>query len=269
MKLLFTDLDGTLLNDDKTISAENLAAIRRAAEKGHLTVINTGRSFSSAEPFIRQLASVLPDCYASTYNGGLIYDYTRQKTIYKRTIPIPYVKYIFQQAEKFHLHCQTYEKDYVLALRNRFELEQYHDHTKLDVHVDPHFLEHFTNEPVKVLTSCLDNRELHEAYRRSMEEWAKGKVSLFFSSDYYLEHVPEGVSKGNAIQVLCDHLHVPLSETVAAGDAENDIAMLAAAGTGVCMINGTRQTKASADYITLHDNNHGGIAEIIEKFIEF
>lgn len=199
MKILFTDLDGTLLNDDKTISAENLSAIQRAAEKGHLTVINTGRSLSSAVLFIQKLSTVLPNCYAVTYNGGLIYDFTHQKILYKKTIPIPYVKYIFRQAEKFNLHCHTYEKDYVLALRNSPELLQYQGHTNMDVHIEPDFLNRLEEEPIKVLTSSLDNLELHDTYRHSMEEWAKGKVSLFFSSDYYLEHVPEGVSKGNAI----------------------------------------------------------------------
>lgn len=268
MKILFTDLDGTLLNDDKTISEENLAAIRRASQKGHLVVVNTGRSLSSAEPFLRTLAPVLTDCYVITYNGGMIYDYTRQKIIYKKTLPLPYVRYIFQQAEKFNIHCQTYEKNYVVAPRDCPELRQYQEHTSLDVHVDPNLPEHLYEEPMKVLTSCLDNHKLHDAYRSSMESWAKGKISLFYSSEYYLEHVPEGVSKGSAIHALCDYLQVPVSDTFAAGDAENDISMLEEAGVGICMANGSVQTKNCAGYITHHDNNHGGIAEIIEKFIE-
>lgn len=268
MKILFTDLDGTLLNDDKTISSENLLAIERAAKAGHAVIITTGRSLSSAMPYIEALAAVQKNCYAITYNGGLIYDYTNHKPIFKKTIPLTDVKYIFQQAEKFHIHCQTYEKDYVLALRNSPELEEYKEHSGMPVQIDPALTEHLLEEPAKVLTSCLDNRELHDAYRRYMEPWAKGRLSLFFSNDRYLEHVPEGISKGNAIHFLCSYLGVPISQILAAGDAENDIAMIKEAGTGVCMANGTKEVQSLAHYVTLRDNNHGGIAEIIEKFIE-
>lgn len=137
MKLLFTDLDGTLLNDDGSISQENLSAIRRAAEKGNLTVITTGRSLSSALPYIRQLKEIQKPCYAITYNGGLIYDCTREEILYKRTIPLPYVKYIFAQAEKFDIHCQTYENGTVLAPRDRTELREYQEHSCMPVKIDP------------------------------------------------------------------------------------------------------------------------------------
>ena len=89
MKLLFTDLDGTLLNREKKISSENLKAIERASRQGNITIISTGRSLSSARPYIEELASVQEHCYAVTYNGGLIYDCISRKVIYKKTIPLP------------------------------------------------------------------------------------------------------------------------------------------------------------------------------------
>lgn len=268
MKLLFTDLDGTLLNDDKTISKENLAAIERAAKKGNPTIITTGRSLSSASVFIDRISAVSPVCYAVLYNGGLIYDVHNRTAIYKKTIPLPYVRYIFEQAEKFRITCQTYENDYVITPRSTPEITQYKEHSKMNVHIDPDLLKHLQTEPFKVLTLDLFDRKNHEAYRKSLKEWAAGKISLFFSNEYYLEHVPFGVSKGNAIRILSEFLRVPLSDTLAAGDAENDITMLKAAGTGICMKNGNEQIKHFADYITIRDNNHGGIAEIIEKFME-
>ena len=125
-----------------------------------------------------------------------------------------------------------------------------------------------TKEPFKILTSCLHDRNLHQAYRQSLENWAKDKISLFFSSEYYLEHVPLGVSKGSAVQRLCSLLNVPIEQTYAVGDAENDITMLKAVHIGIAMANGEEQVKNSADYITKSDNEHGGISEIIKNFIE-
>ena len=60
---------------------------------------------------------------------------------------------------------------------------------------------------------------------------------------------------------------MPMECTVAVGDEENDISMIRAAHVGVAMKNGTTEAKAAADYITECDNNHDGIAEVIEKFI--
>ena len=65
-----------------------------------------------------------------------------------------------------------------------------------------------------------------DLYRQEMADWAEGKVSIFYSSQFYLEHVAYGISKGAAIQILCDHLNIPLSNTIAAGDEENDIDMI-------------------------------------------
>lgn len=267
MKILFTDLDGTLLNDEKQIPEENKKAIHETLKKGNAVVICTGRSLSSARNIIEALSLTEKGCYAILYNGGLIYDCCSGEILYKKTIPLPYVKYIFSQAERFGIHCQTYEGDYVLTKKDSPELRQYKWSSRMDVKIDPELTEHLKEEPVKILTSCLDNRKLHEAYRASMEEWARGKLSIFFSSEYYLEHVMEGISKGSAIRILCEMLHVPISDTIGAGDAENDLSMLDTTGISVCMANGTPEAKKHADYITVLDNNHGGVAEIIKKFL--
>lgn len=267
MKILFVDMDGTLLNNEKQIPPVNLQAVKSALRSGHSIVICTGRSFSSARDFIEKLGLTEKGCYAIVYNGGLIYDCCTGDILYKKSLPLSYVRYIFQEADSYGIHCQTYDGDYVVTTRESPELEQYKWSSQMEVKVDPLLPEHLREEPCKVLTSCLFDREHHEAYRKHMEEWAKGKISLFFSSEYYLEHVPEGVSKGAAIRWLCEYLHVPVSDTLAAGDAENDISMLDAVGFPVCMKNGTAQAKEHAAYITEKDNNQGGVAEIIEKYM--
>lgn len=79
--------------------------------------------------------------------------------------------------------------------------------------------------------------------------------------------LPEHVSKGHAVKKLCELLQIPLANTVAAGDQENDISMIEAAAVGAAMKNATDAVKASADYITENDCNHSGVAEILRKFI--
>ena len=99
-----------------------------------------------------------------------------------------------------------------------------------------------------------------------LEEYPQ-QLDAFCSCQAYLEIIPRGLSKGNALVQLAQRLGIPIENTVAAGDAANDLSMLRAAGAGVAMCNGTDEAKAAADAVTCRDNNHDGIAEIIEKYL--
>ena len=75
-----------------------------------------------------------------------------------------------------------------------------------------------------------------------------------------------GANKGYGVEFLCDFLGVPIENAVAIGDEENDISMIRNAGVGVAMKNAVQSVKDAADYVTEHDNNEDGVAEVIEKF---
>ena len=82
-----------------------------------------------------------------------------------------------------------------------------------------------------------------------------------------MECCMKDASKGKAVEFLCDYLGIPIAESVACGDAANDISMIKAAGIGVAMQNATDDAKLSADYITSNTNNCDGIKEVLEKFL--
>lgn len=266
-KVFFTDLDDTLLNSEKQISPENAAAIEAALAQGHQIVICTGRPLLGAIPQIEELGLNKEGCYAITYNGGLIYDSYNRKTIFKKSISLDYTKYIFQKAKEFDLYCQTYDDTYLIAPQDSPYLQYYVNSTHMTARIDPDCPDNLTEEPVKILIIDDPDCRKANAYRKAMSEWAKGKVEIFYSSPIYLEHVAVGISKGEALRWLCDYLDIPLENTVAAGDAENDAPMLAAAHIGAAMANAVPVTKAAADYITENDCNHSGVAEILRKFV--
>ena len=90
---------------------------------------------------------------------------------------------------------------------------------------------------------------------------------MIYSSETYLELVKKGVSKGNALAATAQEANVPLAETIAIGDSDNDLSMILQAGLGVAMKNGEAHVKAAADYITERSCEENGVAEVIEKFI--
>lgn len=266
-KILFTDLDDTLLNSQKQITQKNSLAIEAALARGHRIVINSGRPLMGITAQIEALGLNREGCYAVAYNGGLIYDCYQKKIVFQRTLSIPDVQYIFAQAERYGLYCQTYDSTQLLTPKAAPVMYDYVNRIKIPYKVDALCPSNLTEEPVKVLVIGDESRKQSDLYRASMENWAAGRISIFYSNQTYLEHVAEGVSKGDAMQQLCRLLSIPMENTIAAGDAENDLPMIRAAHTGVAVSNAAQQVKAAADYITEHDCNHDAIAEIIDKFM--
>ena len=266
-KILFTDLDDTLLNSRKQVTPENRRAIQQALQRGHRIVICTGRPLMGTTALIQELELNQPGSYAATYNGGVIYDCFKKQIIYQKTIPIPYVKYIFQKSQQYNLFCQTYSDTHLLAPCPSPDLDEYLAKSSMPYKIMPSLLDSLDAEPAKVLViGPSDQRQLNR-YLGDIREWAEDKISLFYSSPIYLEHVPLGISKGSAIRWLCRYLQIPLENTVAAGDQQNDIPMLQTAHVGAAMANATKECKDAADFITEKDCDHSGFAEIIEKFL--
>ena len=266
-KILFTDLDDTLLTRDRKLTEKNYDAITRALKAGHLFAACTGRPLPATLPLLRRLGLDGPGCYAVTYNGGLIYDAAQKKVLFKKSVSLDHVRHIFEEADRFGLYCQTYSEEALLCRGYTEETAFYCDRLGMDWVSVPSLPEGLEQEPVKVLVISLHDRSRLEQYRKSLEPWAEGRISLYYSNPFYLEHVAYGISKGDAVRYLCGCVGIPVSQSVAAGDAENDISMLRAAGTGAAMSNADDPVKQAADYVTEADCDHSGLSEIIEKFI--
>ncbi len=268
-KMIFLDLDGTLLDDQKNVPEYNMSAIKEALKQGHKVIICTGRPLCSAKKQFPVLGMEGEGCYAITYNGGLIYDIYNKKTLFKQTLPLEYVRYIFSKAKEHNIYMQTYSDDAVLCHKDTKEGQDYSNRLKIDRAIVPDVFEILGDEePCKTLAIADGyNHKLLEEFRAVFADWSQGKVDIFFSCNEYLEFVPVGISKGAGIRFLADYLKIPIEDTIAVGDAENDIPMIEAAGLGVAMKNASDDIKKYADYITEFDNNEGGVGEVIRKFM--
>lgn len=269
-KMIFLDLDGTLLDDEKNLPEVNREAIDKALALGHKVLICTGRPLSSAIKQIPVLGLDKPGCYAITYNGGLIYDAWEKRTVYKRTLPMAQVKYLFEKAYEYGgIHIQTYTDKGFICEYDTKESRDYERRIKIERKVVKDvFKEMNGQEPCKVLAIAYGcDRKRIEGFRDSMAEWAEGKIEIYFSSYEYLEFVPKGINKGNAIKWMSEFLNIPMENTIAVGDAENDITMIKTAAIGAVMKNANDDIKMYGNYITERNNNEGGVAEVIQRFM--
>lgn len=268
-KILFTDLDGTLLNDDKQVSEGNRAAIQRLLDAGHYLVVATGRPVKSGFKVVQRLGLTMPGCYMIAYNGGAIFDCSREEIRMKKTLPMEYVRYLFGEAKKYGLHIQTYgEGDKIWASADGPELSFYTNGNRraLECEVCEDVCLVLNKDPNKVLLIDLDGQGILKFWQ-DHKGWEKGKCDSTFSCKEYLEYLPEGVSKGSGVQILCEMLDVDIRNAYAAGDERNDISMIEVAGVGIAMKNAVEEAISVADYVTENDNNHDAIAEVIDRLI--
>lgn len=268
-KILFLDLDGTLLNDQKECTEGNREAIGTALARGHRVVVTSGRPLKSALVQAERLGLAGQGCYVIAYNGAVIYDCSRRKEMFRRALPLENLYAIFDEANRRGVHIQTYRgENVVVEPRNDNDnVRRYCALTGMSFQVIEDIRRDLTESPVKALLIDFWDRTLTAAMESWIHAHMRGEVDCYFSSQYYLEVVPVGMNKGYAAAALCQTLRVPIQNTIAVGDEANDISMLQAAGVGVAMQNAAPEVKAAADYITRHDHNHDGIAEVIGRFL--
>lgn len=267
-KILFLDLDGTLLNDKKEVTPENRAALEQARAAGCRIAISTGRALPGAMGLVRQLELTGEGCYVSASNGGVLYDCGLDKVIARRFLGVEDAEKLLAYAREKQLHAQTYDGQGVVVEHpfNEPLVEEYCRINAMPWRVVNSLAQSLDEPPVKVLLVGQEDRVALEEAKAWMAEYMSGRVESFYSSPIFLDIMPAGVNKGYGVRELCRHLGIPVELSVAAGDEANDIPMLEAAGVGAAMINAAPEVRTAADYVTTRDNNHSGVAEIVEKF---
>ena len=185
----------------------------------------------------------------------------------EKRLPLSYVSYLQEQAAKYHIHIQTYREDAVVSPADDDEIKFYRRKIHLPLIVSPKLTDALTQAPYKMLAISLDDFNRLEAFRLGITEWAQNRIQTIYSSEIYLELFEHTAGKGNAVRFVCDHFGVPLSDAYAAGDADNDISMLQAAGCGIAMANASDHVKASADVVTDLDNDKDGLADMMRRLL--
>lgn len=267
MKLLFTDLDGTLLNNDSLVSAGTKAFLDEFLAAGNKLILSSGRPRDSVLEVKNDAGLDQPGILLICSNGTQVYDCDSRQTIMEKRLPLPYISYLQKQAEKHGLHIQTYRADAIVSPAEDAEIAFYRRRIHMPLVVSPDLTDALTEEPFKMLAISLDAPDKLEAFRHGISDWAQGRIQTIYSNDMYLELFRHDAGKGNAVRFVCDYFGAPLSDAFAAGDADNDISMLEAAGTGIAMRNATDKVKKAADVITDLDNDHDGLADMMRKLL--
>ena len=267
--ILFLDLDGTLLNDQKEVTPGNRRAIGEALRRGRRIVVTSGRPLKSSMAQARRLGLAGDGCYVIAYNGAVIYDCREERAIFRQALNPEDLYRVYDEAARRGIYIHTYDREDVVIEPRCAEdnARRYCAAIGLDWRYIEDVRRDLTEAPVKALLIDYHNREPLEGMERWLRTEMAGRGDCFFSSRYYLEVVAVGMNKGAAVGKLCALLGSDVQASVAVGDENNDVSMIRAAGVGVAMANGVQAARDAADYITERDNNHDGIEEVIRKFL--
>ena len=268
-QILFTDLDGTLLNGEKEISPGNRQAIREALAAGRRIVAASGRSLDSTLRKAEQVGLTGPGCFIIAYNGGVIYDCSRRELISRRPLDVETLGQIFDEARRRGIYIHTYDHEQVAAAPwcDPAVSQWYGERTSAAYHRIGDVRRDLTEAPVKALLIDLAESGVLDEMASWIGEKLPGRVDCFHSSAFFLEVVAAGINKGAAAAELCRLLDIPIARSVAVGDEANDNSMIRAAGVGAAMSNAVPEVREAADYVTARDNDHDGVAEVFRKFL--
>lgn len=261
IKLVAMDLDGTMLSKESTITrrVKDVVAAVRAA--GVYVTISTGRMFSSAVRFARELGLEEP---LITYQGALVKDYISGRVLRYLPLPRVYARDIITRVQQLGYHMNGYLGDRLVVEEANEIGRRYAARNGVDMEVVGDFNEYFHEDPTKLVVIA-EEEQVTELMAELLPVY-QGKVHLSKSLTGFLEFSHPLATKGEALAYLAEYLNVPQAGVMAIGDSYNDVEMLQYAGVGVAVANAKEDVKLVADYIT-SESYGDGVAEALEKCV--
>ena len=274
IKLVALDLDGTLFDPAGNVSRRDREAIRAAVDSGVEVMISTGRPYVGVPV---ALAEELGIRYALTTNGAAVYTVPEKRLVYENCMEPALVADIIRELMRMDVYFDVF-----------IDGNGYNSPEKLhlipDLVLSPSLLEYIrttrinTPDLADMVAASHGVQKITINFRRN----AAGELSDRAACKDMLESIPEiavvsggfhnleftrsDTAKGRTLSILADRLGIPVAETMAVGDTQNDMNIVEMAGVGVAMGNAEPQLKEIAQFVSL-SNEESGVAYAIEKLV--
>ncbi len=270
-KLIAIDLDGTLLNDEKEISGENLQVINEAISKGYEVVIATGRRYWSAKDLTKEIDSHMT---ILANNGNIVRNSIDDKTLISKYLDKYDFRNVLEEGKRRKLdpiiHLDQYENGFDVAIEHHRDHENYYNYL-----LDSRYRQ------IKDLTQIDDGilavvypgkaKQLHDFYSELIDKYPgvynAHVMENMVLSEAMLEVMNPKGTKWLSLVEYAETIDIKPEEIIAIGDNNNDISMIRGAGLGIAMNNGSEALKKMADAVSLKDNNQSGVAFELKRVL--
>ena len=261
--LILSDLDGTLLKNDKSISFENLKAIEYFKQEGGIFTFVTGRM-----PFfaLDMCEIVKPNAPFGCINGGALYDFVNRQYVWKRVMPnsvLELVRHVDENCSDIGIQVNTFCHTYFL--RENESMRHFREHTAAPNLVRSY--EQIEEEISKIVLGSEREEGILQMQDLLLSHPLAEQFDFIRSERVFFEILPKGIGKGTAVEQLVKYLGKKVRKTVAIGDYNNDISMFEVADLGIAVSNACEQAIAAADFVTVSNEDHA-IAAVIEDLQE-
>jgi len=262
-KLLASDMDGTLLKDDYTISPRTQKAIHNWLAAGLHFVPCTGRplcGLNSVTPLFEE------DMPVVVHHGAMVVMHRSKKQLFYVELATDLVMEVYKLGEERKLPIAIYSKDELFFNMDCQPLKEYEKAigTKGIVASQDEIQNIAAKDVVNVI--WLDYPERIAIHQKEMPAHFGDKLNCHASGKWLFEFVAKEATKAAGLDKLIAHLGIRREEVVAIGDSYNDLSMLKYAGYSIAMGNAYDEVKSACDYITL-TNEEDGVAAWMEGYL--
>jgi Cof subfamily protein (haloacid dehalogenase superfamily) len=273
IKLVATDLDGTFLKNDKSISEKNLEMLRALGEKDILRVVATGRNLKKTMDVI---PPEVPFDFIVFSSGAGVYDWKHQKMLFQQNMSKEIVEeiadYLVELDLNFHLfkpvpenHQCWYHRGSILCseFESYFEFQQaFAEPLAIGQKLDSEacqFLVVFPNHPERFF-------KLRQEFEARFPEVKVVRTSSPLDTGYiWMEIFHQSVSKGNGVKFICDTLKIDHEYTLGIGNDFNDLDLLEFTNYSYLVDNGPAELKDK--FLLTKSNEENAFASVVEKHI--
>lgn len=259
IRLLCIDIDGTLLDSRHQLPSENRTAVLWAAEQGATVCLMTARPPGATLSIQRELDITGP---VACFGGGLL-EYLGDRLCDCR-IPARTAALLVQECRLRKVHLSVYrDTHWYVDHEDLWSIQEGRITGLTPTCAD---LENLVGSwegwgAHKLL--CMGEPEQLDWLQAALEK-RDLSIQLLRSKDTYLEAIPEGAGKAEAMHTLCNRLGIDPAQVLALGDQDVDVSLLQAAGFGVAMANSSPAALRAAQYRTA-SNDAAGVAKAIYR----
>lgn len=266
IRLIATDLDGTLLGADKEISPRNARALQECMARGVHVMLASGRSLNAVARIAERAG--LTDALVLSSNGARLDETARGPILLEDGIERNIAREAAERLISAGVYVECYSDD-VIYMANRAPVKRHNhrpgrtaDGATLFVEDAARFLDEGTAHARKLIVFSDDPGQLERA-RALMRDLP---LDCSSSDTDNLEILAAGAGKGRALTWYAERMNIARDEIMAFGDQTNDLSLMDAAGWPVAMDNAVDVVKARARLVAPH-HDRSGVAAIVEKYV--
>jgi len=261
IRLVIADVDGTLVTQDKVLTARTIEAVKRLKNAGIAFSITSGRPPLGMKMLIDPLGMTEP---IAAFNGG-VFVHPDLSVMTQSFIPPDMAAKVIDAIGRHGLDCWVYsDRDWLVHDTNAPHVAREQWTVKFPPTVVPEFSSHL--DRVAKVVGISDDYSAVARCEADVQRECGNHVSAARSQPYYLDVTHPDANKGHVVEVLSQALSIPSAQIATMGDMPNDVLMFKKSGLSIAMGNASPDVQRQARCVTA-SNEEEGFAKAVEAFV--